>query len=324
MLLDQRDIDLAMSRWPQISGARATLINVSENQIYCIDTTSGERYALRVHRPDYQSNAAIKSELAWLEALRHDTDLRISEPVPVADGATLQTIATPNGDIRHLALFRFVAGSEPSPNHDLTELFFRLGGYAARLHRHAIDWQRPAWFERPVWDGPSILDGDGLWGNWRTAPGVNAEITAILLQVDAALRVQLLAYGTSPERFGLIHADMRLGNLLVDDGAVTLLDFDDSGFCWFAYDFAAAISFHEAQANIAALKAAWLRAYLPLRQLCPEDIAMMDTMVMLRRMALLAWIGTHSETRLAQTHVNGFAEGTAELGRRYLNGKLVF
>lgn len=324
MLLDQRDIDLALSLWPQLSGARATLINVSENQIYRIDATNGERYALRVHRPGYQSNAAIKSELAWLEALRHDTDLRISEPVPGADRQTLQAIATPDGNVRHLALFRFVAGREPSPSDELTDLFSSLGAYAARLHLHAINWPRPEWFERPIWDGPSILDAGGLWGNWRIAPGVDAEITATLLQVDATLRAQLLAYGTSPERFGLIHADMRLGNLLVEDGAVTLLDFDDNGFCWFAYDFAAAVSFHETQADIAALKTAWLKAYLPLRDLSPEDIAMMDTMVMLRRMALLAWIGTHSETRLAQTHINGFAEGTADLGRRYLNGSLAF
>ncbi|MCS6762501.1 MAG: phosphotransferase [Candidatus Devosia symbiotica] len=55
--------------------------------------------------------------------------------------------------------------------------------------------------------------------------------------------------------YGLIHADMRLGNLLVDSDQVSLIDFDDCGFC-FTYDFAAAVSFHETNSAIPALKAA--------------------------------------------------------------------
>jgi hypothetical protein len=39
-------------------------------------------------------------------------------------------------------------------------------------------------------------------------------------------------------------------------------------------------------------------------------------------MALLAWIGSHAETSLAQQHVSGFAQGTADLAERYLRGAL--
>ena len=58
---------------------------------------------------------------------------------------------------------------------------------------------------------------------------------------------------------------------------------------------------------IPALKAAWLEGYQAVRPLSDADIAIIDAMVLLRRMALLAWIGSHGETRLAQTHVDGFA-----------------
>ena len=64
-------------------------------------------------------------------------------------------------------------------------------------------------------------------------------------EVAERVRAGLAAYGTAPDRFGLIHADMRLANVLVDGEAVTLIDFDDSGEGWFAYDFAAAVSFFE-------------------------------------------------------------------------------
>ena len=74
--------------------------------------------------------------------------------------------------------------------------------------------------------------------------------------------------------------------------------------------------------TVPALKAAWLESYQASRPLSAQDIEMLDSMVMLRRMALLAWIGSHCETSLAQTHVDGFAEGTMDLARRYLSGAI--
>ncbi len=47
------------------------------------------------------------------------------------------------------------------------------------------------------------------------------------------LRDRLAAFlGTGPQRYGLVHADTRLANLLVDGGRVSVIDFDDSGFSW--------------------------------------------------------------------------------------------
>ncbi|ODT75904.1 MAG: hypothetical protein ABS76_32965 [Pelagibacterium sp. SCN 64-44] len=322
MQLQMRDLDAAIALWPQLAGSSVRLLNHSENHTFRLDLPGGDAYTLRVHRPDYQSRANIESELAWLTALRRETGLPIPEPVAGRDGSLLQHFAPPAGPIRHAVLFRFIPGREPDMGGDLTGLFGVLGDYAARLHLHAIGWPRPAGFERQAWNAATILDRDGLWGDWRIAPGVSCDIAAVLDAVCAALRQRLDEYGTGPERYGLIHADMRLGNLLVDGDTVSLIDFDDCGFCWFAYDFAAAISFHETHPAVPALRRAWLAGYRAVRPLHAEDIAAMESMVMLRRMALLAWIGSHAETGLAQRHAAGFAEGTAALGALYLRGGL--
>src|SRR5690606_12673203 len=141
-------------------------------------------------------------------------------------------------------------------------------------------------FERQAWTAAAILDPDGLWGDWRVAPGVDGIIRDTLERGQALLRQRLADYGDGPDRYGLIHADMRLGNLLVDGRQGSLIDFDGCGFCWFAYDFGAAVSFHETSQDIPALKAAWLEAYTKVRPLSATDIAMLDSMVLLRRMAL--------------------------------------
>lgn len=315
---DEAAIVAALGHWPSTGGCSVKLLNYSENHTFRIDGPEGPRFTLRVHRPGYQSQASIRSELAWLETLNRDTDLPLARPLPGVDGALLQTIRF-GDDQRSAVLFGFLPGREPTLDDDLVSLFEQLGRFAAILHRQGQSWRRPADFSRQLWGAAQILDADGLWGDWRVAPGVTADIRTILIQLDAALRQDTDTYGTGPDRFGLIHADMRLGNLLVNQGRVALIDFDDSGFCWFAYDFAAAISFHETAPIIPALRAAWLRGYLPVRTLSAADIAAMDTMVLLRRMALLAWIGSHGETDLAQSHRPGFAQGTAELARHYLD-----
>jgi Ser/Thr protein kinase RdoA (MazF antagonist) len=315
------DVGPALSLWDGVARGAVRLINHSENQTFRIDTADSGSYALRVHRTGYQSRPSIESELAWLAALHRDTTLSIPEPVAGKDGALLQQFATSRGE-RLAVMFRLLPGGEPSPDSNLGDLFGTLGQYAATMHNHAMHWQRPATFERQVWQASTILDANGLWGDWRTAPGVNAANRQILDRLDARLWQRLAEYGTAPDRFGLIHADMRLGNLLVDSEQLHLIDFDDCGFCWFTYDFAAAISFHETNPAIPALKAAWLEGYQATRPLNEADIEAIDSMVMLRRMALLAWIGSHSETRLAQSHMRGFADGTAQLAERYLRGPI--
>jgi Ser/Thr protein kinase RdoA (MazF antagonist) len=322
MPLSTREIMPALPLWSELDGGRVRLLNHSENQTFRIDTPDGCSYSLRLHRTGYQSAASIESELAWLTALRRDTALPIPQPIAGADGKLLQRFATSDGEPRMAVLFHHITGREPTPDSNLGDLFGTLGTYAAIMHKHAIAWQRPPGFERQIWQAATILDADGPWGDWRNAPGVNSDNRPILDRLDSTLWLRLSEYGTPPDRYGLIHADMRLGNLLVDGDQVTLIDFDDCGFCWFTYDFAAAISFHETNPAIPALKSAWLDGYQSIRPLLEADIAAIDSMVMLRRMALLAWIGSHAETRLAQTHMKGFADGTALLAERYMRGPI--
>lgn len=321
MSVSEQDISRALACWPQAAAGRATLINHSENKTYRIDIGGHPTFVLRVHRPGYQSLDSIESELAWLAALRLDTSISVPHAVAGSNGHTLQTLTIGEGQQHTTALFHFVDGVGPTLA-DLSALFGTLADYAARLHNHATHWHPPATFTRPTWQASSILSHDGLWGDWREAPGVDISCRQLLDRLDAALRDALARYGAGPDRFGLIHADMRLGNLLVAGDRVTLVDFDDCGFCWFMYDFAAAISFHETRGDIPTLKSCWLEHYSLVRKLAPQDVAIIDTMIMLRRMALLAWIGSHAATDLAAIHAPGFALGTADLAERYLGGRL--
>ena len=299
-------------------GGSAHLLNLSENHTFRIDVPCGGRFILRVHRPGYQSAVAIDSELEWLAALRAQTDLRLPRVIPGGNGRLVQTLRPAGEAPRRAVMFAFEPGQELRFGGDLGGLFETLGRYAAIAHRHALGFRPSPLFSRPVWNAAAILDPDGLWGDWRRAPGVTGTIASRLAALDAQLRARLATYGQEAGRFGLIHADMRLANLLVDGDRVTLIDFDDCGFGWLMYDFAAAVSFHETDPALRGLRQSWLTGYRAVRPLAAADEAVLDTMVLLRRMALLAWIGSHGETDLARAHAPGFAGDTADLADLWL------
>ena len=58
--------------------------------------------------------------------------------------------------------------------------------------------------------------------------------------------------------------------------------------------------------------------YRRVRPLSKEDEAELPTFVMLRRMILFAWMGSHAETDLAKQEGPAYAEGTCEMAEKYL------
>ena len=222
------------------------------------------------------------------------------------------------GEHRAVVAFEYMSGHEPDPANDLTDGFFKLGAISARLHGHVKTWQRPAGFRRKTWNFDTSVGPTPLWGDWRAALGLTADGKALLERTCLTLKDRLAAYGTGPDRFGLVHADLRLANLLVDGDRLGVIDFDDCGFSWFVYDFAAAISFIEHEPMIPALQEAWIAGYRTVAPLGDEHVAMIPTFVMLRRLLLTAWIASHAETPTAQEMGVPYTEGTLAIAENFL------
>ncbi|MFX0544187.1 phosphotransferase enzyme family protein [Roseovarius sp. S1116L3] len=309
----------SLSLWDMPPNARARLINVSENATYLVEADGGWKAILRIHREAYHTRRAIECELAWIAALKEARAVVTPDSYAGKDGEVIQegrieTLENP----RYMVLFEFVEGTEPDETGDLEGPFKELGEIAARTHEHSKGWERPARFERLTWNVETILGKQTNWGDWRDAPHVTPEVAAVLERVEARVRARLEAFGDGADRYGLIHADMRLANLLTGPMGTRLIDFDDCGFGWFLYDFATGISFMEDDPRVPALKEAWVRGYEKVRPLTAEEKAEIDTFVMLRRMALLAWIGSHIEAPEPQAMAPDFARVTAELGTAWL------
>ena len=285
-----------------------TLLNRSENE-----TWAAGGLILRLHRQGYHTRAEIASELTWLSALQTLPGLNVVQPIPGAQGLVTEI------DTRVLVAFAPIKGQELQPGQDLARWFAPLGEITARLHLHARLWTPPQGFTRKRWDVDTILGPQPQWGHWRQAQGLDLTGAALLARATDALATELDAYGTGPETFGLIHADLRLANLMVDGDRLTAIDFDDCGFGWWAYDLAAALSFIETDPRLPDLIARWIEGYTRIAPLRPEDRAMIPSLILLRRVLLTAWLASRADSDTAEA-LGGpeYTLGTLELAEAYL------
>lgn len=308
----------ALSNWGIPFEADLSLLNISENATYLVrDPGNDRRVVLRVHRPCYHTKAEIHSELDWINALIKDNVVATPRPVPARDGALLCSFVHADGP-RHVVAFEYMRGKEPDPGPALVKWFKKLGSVAARLHAHSTTWTKPAGFVRKTWNHDTTVGKSAYWGDWRQALELSKEGEAVLSRAVAQLKTDTDQFGATPDRFGLIHCDMRLPNLLVEDERLGVIDFDDCGISWFAYDFAAAITFLEHEPFVPDLMAAWADGYRKVRKFSSADEIALPIFVMLRRIQVTAWIASHSETPGAQALGATYTTGTVELAEKYL------
>lgn len=298
--------------------ARARLISLSENATFLVEDEQ-PLGVLRVYRIGYQSQDAVRSELAWIDALRDDGDVVATPAIRrTRHGEALQWI-TVGGVTRACAMFEHVRGAAPAED-DLAT-YALVGRTAAALHLHVQRWQRPDWFSRAAWDIDAILGADARWGQWRDGPGLDAEGTAVLERAERRVRAGLADYPAREPVAGLVHCDMRAANLLKGpDGSVWVIDFDDAGFSWYLWDLCSATTFVEHLPHVGEVIAAWVRGYRQVRPLTERDLAAIPDLVFLRRMHILAWLGSHPESDLAHDMGDSFTTATVELARRYTAG----
>ena len=318
ILLDVASTALELYDLP--SGTQAAMLNLSENATYKVDTPDGRRFALRIHRDGYHSRRAIASELAWLMDLRQTGVVATPIPVRGRDGEIIQDVSHPRlARPRHVVLSEWETGAEPGIGENLSGPFEVLGEVTARMHIHARAWQRPPWFTRFTWDFDTALGEDKPhWGRWRDGMGMDTAKEKLFGRTVDLIGRRLAVYGKGPERFGLIHCDLRLANLLIDSGNVKAIDFDDCGFGWYMYDAATPVSFYEHEPQVPELIESWKTGYRKVLALPKDDETEIPTFIMLRRILLVAWVSSHIEADFPKTLGGGFTDGTLALCETYL------
>jgi Ser/Thr protein kinase RdoA (MazF antagonist) len=300
------------------------LLQLSENITYLLQKKStGEKAILRISRPGYHTVDELESELKWIEQIKKDTPIIVASPIKGLDGEYIQFLKDDSKKAYALytcILFEYMEGSSPdeSDEDNIIKRFFNLGEISACLHRHSKTWKEANTLHRFVWDHHNMIGNNPKWGFWQNAPDLDIHKINFLEKAQMLIRKRLKAYGRNSRNFGLIHADLRLANLLIDGDKLKVIDFDDCGYGWYLHDLASAISFIETKPITKKMIVNWIAGYQKISVLTQEDLDEINTFIMQRRLQLLGWLTSHSESTPAKALSVGFTDGTIALAEEYL------
>ena len=231
------------------------------------------------------SEEAFRSQALWLSDLRKTGRLPVPEPVPIADGTFMGTVALDGlPDRRFSLLLRWIPGQQKKVA-DFTAKDARdLGSYVARLHQHAERFVAPEGFYRPRWDWESLFDESAPY--WRLAEAVlsGEELNALRFSAGRIKEV-LDTVGHAPDQFGMIHRDLHPKNIVFHEGVVYAIDFDHCGWGHYMYDLARPhLHFERAGERREQLQGALLEGYQHHRPLPDDPHVVMEAFMNMHRM----------------------------------------
>ncbi|MBY0321084.1 MAG: phosphotransferase [Reyranella sp.] len=279
------------------------LVSHSENVTYrVLDRRDGAAYGLRLHRPWYHTIDELISERDWIRAL-DDAGIAVQAPIGTRDGQEYASVTIPATRERRFAgLARWTTGRvlaevlrETTDTGLAARRFEQLGALTASLHDQAAAWQPPATFTRHALDADGLMGNAPHWGPFWDHQGFSDAERRLVLDARAGLHAALADLDRQPAGYSLIHADMHPGNVLVDGDVLTVIDFDDAGWGWHAYDIAVALVYQQREANYAVFEGAYVAGYRSVRQLSEETLALLPMFRLIRGLAQIGWFHQRPE-----------------------------
>lgn len=310
-----------------LAGASLYLLKHRENAVFRVDAND-DRYALRVHRPGYHSNDALRSELQWMDALA-DAGIDVPRIVPTATGQPFALSETPDMAVPvQIDLFEWIEGRQlgsvetglSGDRRNIYGTYHTLGELAAALHDHSENWIPPPWFVRHAWDEDGLAGERPLWGRFLDLACLSPEERKLL---SAARDRAYQDFGTlskSPATYGLIHADFSPENVLVDGERLRLIDFDDAGFGWHSFELVTPLFFLMEEPYFEEARDAVISGYRRKRRLDEEQLACFPLFLLARAFTYLGWVHTRPETETARKLTPMLVQTSCKLAEDYLRG----
>lgn len=302
----------ALAFW-QLESAQIDLVAQRENVVFCVTDGSGTRYALRLHRPGYQTPEAMQSELAWMQSIG-ERGIAVPTPIPARDGRLMVELEGYHIDMLSWLTGRPLGATGTSLDvPDRAGVFREIGTLMAQLHNQADDWSLPQGFTRMAWDTDGLVGENPLWGQFWNNPALSQDQKSLLINARDKARQVLRNMELD---YGLIHADMVRENILVTNEGLQVIDFDDCGFGYRPFDLATTLIKNFDEPDRDALQQALVEGYLSLR---PVDEKLLPLFLMLRAFTYVGWIVPRIEEPGSQMRQKRFIKRATTLAEAFLS-----
>jgi Ser/Thr protein kinase RdoA (MazF antagonist) len=296
-----------------MADATYTLVAARENTVYKV-TTANNSVALRLHRQGYRTDAELRSELQWMKVVK-DSGLSVTSPIPsisdelvhVSDGVQVDVLQWLAGNTLDVVL-------SCSDYTSRTALFQTLGQNMARLHDISDAWQPPHGFIRCEWDVEGLLGDAPLWDRFWDNPALSPKDRDLMNTFRRKARDDLSVHAKDHD-YGLIHADLVAGNVLVEGVDLHFIDFDDGGYGFRGFEIATALLKHIDAPDYPDLKQALIDGYTSIR---PIKLESLDLFMALRATTYVGWNITRMDENGGAARNARFINTAIKLASAYL------
>lgn len=244
--------------------------------------TSNEIYSLRVYRHKLRSKDEIDYEVSALIYL-NTQGANVAFPIEKYGGGYVSEIQAPEG-LRYVIMTTHAKGSEP--NYDNAETGRLFGESIADLHNLSEGFETK--HTRPTLESEYLLDRslEVIIPFCTTLPAEHK----ILVDAAANLNRSLTSALSNDLDIGFCHGDCHGCNVHHYEGSLTHFDFDCCGFGFRVFELATFKWGILGDKNENELWSMFLRGYSSKRKIADDDMALVDTYVVIRQIWWMALI----------------------------------
>lgn len=291
--------------------SKIKFINHGENTTFKITDSRKKNYLLRICRYEYHTAEALNEELQWLKKL--SCQFRVPTPVVSNKKKLLEWTSTkllPEG--RNTALFHwtdgiFLSTKQSSKNKMKVHHMVSLGRLIGELHNH--ETTRGKVTHRKYWTVQGLVGRKSKFGSIDHITQATPVQQRLISITRRSLCVSMKKFEKKyPSKQGLIHADLHFRNLVFNKRDIALIDFDDSGFGFFAYDLAIPIlsvtssKFLLKKEKILFRKAI-LEGYQQVQPWTTDDEKFLEQCMLARKLLMLGWLNSRSDNPKLKKYV---------------------
>ncbi len=237
-----------------------SLLRSYTNDVYLV-TSSNEKYVLKL----YNSVWRTETEILWeVDLTEHLLEKGVLVPnVLTAKSGKKVVDYNLDGENLFVVVFDYAVGKKPLEPFT-PELYYSVGQAAAKLHESSNDFSSQ--YSRPEWTLEYVIDNSLI----TVKDIISPETYNFISEFGSKLKTKIKELNEEGLDWGLIHGDLTLDNLHVDDdGSITLYDFDSSGLGFRAMDLQGWVVLHpDKKTNVDA----YLRGYKEVRETSENDI----------------------------------------------------
>lgn len=204
------------------------LLGGYNNQVF--EAAADEPFVVKIvaNSPVVRKN--VLSEMEWTHYL-YLKGVSVAKPFLSEQGAYIREISNEYGFVA----LKKVSGTHVDPKDQRVwnqKLFKQWGAAMGNMHVQAKcfhpEHRSPYWHEHRLFQSEPLSLDPPLLDRWRSYAARLSEMPV------------------SKETFGLVHSDLTHHNFLHHDDQLTIIDFGDSEYHWFAYDIAVSV-YHAVQ-----------------------------------------------------------------------------